>query len=164
MLCFRQTRIGRIGIAEKEGVVSRLHLPGEATPDQASETEQADQDVPSPLLVEAFAQLEAYLEGKLRRFDLPLGPEGTPFMHRVWQAVSAIPYGATASYKEIAAAVGNVKAVRAVGLANNRNPVPIFIPCHRVIGSNGKLVGYGGGLEMKRCLLDLERPLMETVS
>ena len=158
---FRQTRIGRIGIAERREAVSRLYLPGEAVPNHASEM---DEDAFSPLLREAFAQLEAYLEGKLRRFDLPLGAEGTPFMHGVWRAVSAIPYGATASYKESAAAVGNVKAVRAVGLANNRNPIPIFIPCHRVIGSNGKLVGYGGGLEMKRRLLDLERPLLKTVS
>lgn len=157
---FRQTRLGLIGIAENNGVISRLYLPGEAAFTEAGGTEQG---AFPPLIAEGFAQLDAYLAGKLRCFDLPLGPEGTPFMHSVWRAVRAIPYGATASYKEIAAATGNVKAARAVGLANNRNPIPILIPCHRVIGSNGKLVGYGGGLEMKRRLLDLEHVHRGTV-
>lgn len=154
MPCFRQTSLGLIGIAEKNGVIRRVYLPGEAPLSEANKTEQG---AFSPLIAEAFAQLDAYFAGKLRCFDVPFEPEGTPFMHSVWRAVCAIPYGATASYKEIAAATGNVKAVRAVGLANNRNPIPLLIPCHRVIGSNGKLVGYGGGLEMKRRLLDLER-------
>lgn len=160
MLCFRETSIGIIGIEEKDGAIRHLCLPPQAG-NPAGKGEPASPARPesgkeSPLLKEAFAQLDAYLAGKRRSFDLPLRPEGTPFMQKVWRALCDIPYGATASYKDIAAVTGNVRAVRAVGLANNRNPIAIFIPCHRVIGSNGKLVGYGGGLDMKRRLLDLE--------
>jgi len=88
---------------------------------------------------------------------LPLAPAGTAFMQKVWNALLTIPYGETRSYKEIAIAVGNSKACRAVGMANNRNPISVVIPCHRVIGANGKLVGYGGGLDIKSYLLDLEK-------
>ena len=98
-----------------------------------------------------------YLEGKRREFDLPLAPAGTEFMLRVWKALQDIPYGETRSYKDIATMAGNSKACRAVGMANNRNPISIFIPCHRVIGANGVLVGYGGGLDKKTFLLDLEK-------
>ncbi|MPM31131.1 Methylated-DNA--protein-cysteine methyltransferase, constitutive [bioreactor metagenome] len=105
---------------------------------------------------EAFRQLELYLAGKLKRFDLPLKAEGTPFMKKVWEKLVEVPYGTTASYKDLAIASGNPKAVRAVGMANARNPIAIFIPCHRIIGTNGKLVGYGGGLELKTWLLDME--------
>lgn len=103
------------------------------------------------------AQLRAYFKGRLTRFDLPLAPEGTPFQLKVWQALRAIPYGQLASYKDIAQAVGNPKAVRAVGGANSKNPIPIIVPCHRVVGSNGSLTGFGGGLETKKRLIDLER-------
>ena len=103
------------------------------------------------------AQLGAYFKGELRRFDLPLAPVGTEFQLKVWQALEAIPYGEVASYGSIAAAIGNPKAVRAVGGANARNPIPIIIPCHRVIGSDGSLTGFGGGLTTKQRLLDLER-------
>jgi len=89
-------------------------------------------------------------------FDLPLAPRGTPFQLKVWQALTTIPYGETRSYKQIAEQIGNSKACRAVGLANNRNPISIVVPCHRVIGANGKLVGYGGGLDVKKYLLELE--------
>ena len=102
-------------------------------------------------------QLAAYFAGELERFDLPLAPAGSDFQRRVWDAVAAIPYGATASYSEIAAAVGRPAACRAVGAANGRNPLAIVIPCHRVVGAAGALTGYGGGLERKRALLDLER-------
>lgn len=149
MLCFRETAIGRIGIEEKDGFIVRLWLP--------SENQAASQGEETPLLREAFAQLEAYLAGQRRTFELPLNPEGTPFMLSVWQALCAVPYGKTASYKAIAEAIGNPKACRAVGMANNRNPIALFIPCHRIIGSNGALVGYGGGLDMKQTLLELER-------
>ena len=88
---------------------------------------------------------------------MPLAPKGTPFQQKVWAALQEIPYGETRSYKEIAAMVGNEKACRAVGMANNRNPLPIFIPCHRVVGTNGKLVGYAGGLDVKTFLLELEK-------
>ena len=88
---------------------------------------------------------------------MPLAPKGTSFQQKVWAALREIPYGETRSYKEIAAMVGNEKACRAVGMANNRNPLPIFIPCHRVVGANGKLVGYAGGLDVKTFLLNLEK-------
>ena len=109
-----------------------------------------------PLLLEAADQLTAYFDGELREFDLPLAPRGTDFQRRVWDAVSAIPYGATASYSEIAAEVCTPAACRAVGAANGRNPLAIVVPCHRVIGAAGALTGYGGGLDRKRALLDLE--------
>ncbi len=102
-------------------------------------------------------QLDEYFAGTRRTFDFPLAPAGTPFQLQVWEALLQIPYGETWSYRQLAAAVGNVQAVRAVGLANGRNPLPIVIPCHRVIGSNGSLTGYGGGLATKQALLALER-------
>ena len=101
-------------------------------------------------------QLKEYFAGARRDFEGPLAPEGTPFQQRVWQCLREIPYGATVSYGELAARVGNPKASRAVGLANGRNPIPIVIPCHRVIGKNGTLVGYGGGLAIKQKLLAIE--------
>lgn len=110
-----------------------------------------------PLLIEAADQLRAYFAGELRDFDLPLAPRGTEFQREVWAAVSAIPYGETATYSEIAAAVGRPSARRAIGAANGRNPLPVIVPCHRVIGAAGALTGYGGGLGRKRSLLDLER-------
>lgn len=108
-------------------------------------------------LGEPIAQLKAYFAGELERFDLDLAPEGTPFQQRVWGELGKIPYGATISYGELARRIGNPNASRAVGLANGSNPIPIVIPCHRVIGSNGKLTGYGGGLPLKERLLALER-------
>ena len=111
----------------------------------------------TPLLRQAAAELAAYFAGDLREFTVPLAPKGTPFQQKVWTALREIPYGETRSYKEIAAMVGNEKACRAVGMANNRNPLPIFIPCHRVVGTNGKLVGYAGGLDVKTFLLELEK-------
>ena len=110
----------------------------------------------SPLLLEAARQLRAYFAGALREFSLPLDIEGTEFQKRVWGQVAAIPYGETRSYLQIATAVGSPRAVRAVGAANGANPVPIVVPCHRVIGAKGKLVGYGGGLALKQRLLELE--------
>ena len=101
-------------------------------------------------------QLSAYFSGKLRNFDLSLAPEGTPFQQGVWGELQRIPYGETISYGELARRLGNPRAVRAVGLANGSNPIAIVIPCHRVIGSNGSLVGYGGGLPVKQALLALE--------
>jgi methylated-DNA-[protein]-cysteine S-methyltransferase len=102
-------------------------------------------------------QLKAYFAGELEKFDLQLAPEGTSFQLEVWRRLCEIPYGATVSYGELANRIGNPKACRAVGLANGSNPIPIVIPCHRVIGSNGNLTGYGGGLPIKEKLLALER-------
>jgi methylated-DNA-[protein]-cysteine S-methyltransferase len=106
---------------------------------------------------ETVRQLRAYFAGELEAFTLTLAPEGTPFQREVWRRLCEIPYGQTISYGELARRIGNPKASRAVGLANGSNPIPIVIPCHRVIGSNGKLTGYGGGLPIKEKLLALER-------
>jgi methylated-DNA-[protein]-cysteine S-methyltransferase len=103
------------------------------------------------------AQLNDYFAGRLREFDIPLAPRGTDFQRQVWQALQTIPYGETVSYGELARWIGRPKASRAVGAANGQNPIPIIIPCHRVIGSSGKLVGFGGGLPTKQKLLALER-------
>ena len=111
----------------------------------------------TPLIQKAAAQIKEYFEGSRKQFKLPLSMHGTEFQLAVWQALQKIPYGETRSYKEIAASIGRPKAVRAVGMANNRNPISIIVPCHRVIGHSGKLVGYGGGLPLKQYLLELER-------
>lgn len=111
-----------------------------------------------PVLDAAQTQLAQYFDGARQRFDLPLAPSGTAFQKRVWQALREIPYGQTWSYGQLAARLGNAKAMRAVGAANGRNPISIVIPCHRVIGANGSLVGFGGGLPVKRQLLALEQP------
>jgi methylated-DNA-[protein]-cysteine S-methyltransferase len=105
---------------------------------------------------EVIRQLQAYFRGELKIFDLPLAMEGTGFQLRVWNALRAIPYGETISYLQLAERIGNPKAVRAVGLANGSNPIPIIVPCHRVIGSDGSLTGFGGGLSTKKKLLELE--------
>jgi methylated-DNA-[protein]-cysteine S-methyltransferase len=143
--------------ADAAGTLTRLLFPGHSRPPRADWTREE-----SPFTA-LRAQLDAYFAGELEAFDLELTPSGTPFQLQVWNALRAIPYGATASYGEIARAVGQPGAARAVGGANNRNPISIVIPCHRVIGSSGSLTGYGGGLDRKRQLLALEsgaRPLL----
>jgi methylated-DNA-[protein]-cysteine S-methyltransferase len=110
----------------------------------------------SGVIGETILQLRAYFDRKLDRFDLPLRPEGTPFQMEVWRELQRIPYGAVISYGELARRLGKPGASRAVGAANGSNPIPIVIPCHRVIGSNGRMTGYGGGLEIKEALLQLE--------
>lgn len=142
------TPFGSMALASEGEALIRLYLPNEPTPRVASRE--------TPLLSEARAQLTAYFAGDLRTFDLPLAPAGTPFQREVWRALEAIPYGETRTYGQIAASVGRPRAVRAVGQANHRNPIPILIPCHRVVGSSGSLTGYGGGLELKERLLALE--------
>jgi methylated-DNA-[protein]-cysteine S-methyltransferase len=117
----------------------------------------ADGDPAAAPFAAAAAQLAAYFAGELTSFDLPLAPSGTPFQQRVWLALRAIPYARTVSYGELAAGLGAPRASRAVGLANGRNPISIVVPCHRVVGTDGSLTGYGGGLERKRFLLDLEQ-------
>lgn len=123
----------------------------------ASFSEEAIETVNSDLHALAMRQLREYAEGRRKVFDLPLNPIGTPFQRKVWQALLAIPYGETRTYGQIAQAIGMPKASRAVGGACNRNPIGIIIPCHRVIGSNGKLTGYYGGLEFKELLLEHEK-------
>ena len=119
--------------------------------------ENEEEDNPNALTQEVTNQLMEYFEGKRKVFNLPLSPIGTSFQQAVWEALCSIPYGETRSYGEIAKMIGNPKASRAVGMANNRNPISIIIPCHRVIGASGKLVGYGGGIDKKIYLLNLEK-------
>jgi len=143
------TAIGIIGMAEEAGALVRVWFENESDAVYGELAETA-------LLKEASRQLALYLDGKLLEFTVPLAPAGTPFQLSVWKALCSIPYGATASYADIARAIGNPKAVRAVGGANNKNSLPIFIPCHRVIGRDGSLTGYAGGLDIKKKLLDIE--------
>lgn len=145
------TPVGRIGIVEESGALTHLLLPGAAGPKDAAPGE-------TPLLRRAAQELSEYFAGTRKSFGLPLGPAGTAFQKRVWDALAAIPYGETRSYGDMAAAIGSPRAGRAVGGANHRNPLPILIPCHRVVGADGSLTGYGGGLDVKRALLRLENP------
>lgn len=147
---FEQTALGRVGIQADENAIIRLFLPEDNVPDELLLGE-------NPLIKRGFKELKAYLAGKLRDFTVPLRPEGTVFMLKAWQALCEIPYGQTHTYGQIAAQIGNPKAARAVGMANNRNPIPVFIPCHRVVGSGGSLTGFRGGLDMKKYLLELEQ-------
>lgn len=140
---------GSMGLAEEAGAIVRLFLPNAVMPvDACRETS---------LLAEGKRQITDYFLGKRRDFDLPLYTCGTPFRERVWRALLKIPYGATISYGQLAIEIGNRNAVRAVGQANHHNPIPLFIPCHRVVGLGGRLTGYGGGLALKEQLLELER-------
>jgi len=139
-------------LAADEGGLRSINFPTSKRAQQP----QADWLEDRAFFSETIRQLRAYFEGGLKEFDLPLAPEGTEFQMRVWQSLRDVPYGETISYGQLAARLGNPKASRAVGLANGSNPIPIIIPCHRVIGSNGSLVGYGGGLENKKILLALE--------
>ena len=150
---FLESRIGRLLLA---GSGSRLQMVGFPSGRQAREPDDGwiRQDAPFD---KARRQLSEYFEGARRTFDVELAADGTPFQRRVWQALANIPYGETRSYGEIAAAIGNPRAAMAVGGANGSNPLPIVVPCHRVIGSDGSLTGFGGGLAAKRYLLDLER-------
>lgn len=144
-----ETTLGKIVLKENGQAVTGLRF-GEEIPEGIKIEE-------TPLLKTAAAQLREYLAGKRQDFSLPLEPRGTDFQKKVWKALLDIPYGVVRSYKDIAVAIGNEKACRAVGGANNKNPIAIFIPCHRVIGAGGELVGYGGGIELKIQLLELEK-------
>ncbi|OAA90445.1 methylated-DNA--[protein]-cysteine S-methyltransferase [Clostridium ljungdahlii] len=146
---YYETKIGKIGIAENGKAITHISF-GKMNLQDICINE-------TPLLKNAGNQLQEYLEGKRKKFDLPLEPQGTEFQKKVWNALQEIPYGKTFSYKDVAQNIGNIKACRAVGMANNKNPIPICIPCHRVIGSNGKLVGYAGGLDIKEKLLEIEK-------
>jgi methylated-DNA-[protein]-cysteine S-methyltransferase len=140
--------IGELQLVGDGQALTAIYFPGQP-PDS---TWQRDDRA----FLEASEQLDAYFAGELTEFDLALAPLGTPFQQGVWSALRAIPYGRTTTYGKLAADLGDPRAVRAVGLANGRNPIPIIIPCHRVIGANGGLTGYGGGIERKQWLLALE--------
>ncbi|WP_020612194.1 methylated-DNA--[protein]-cysteine S-methyltransferase [Sediminispirochaeta bajacaliforniensis] len=144
--------IGTLRIVASEDAITEISfVSGEKNYDKAEETNKE-----TNLIKKAGEELKEYFEGTRRSFDLPLDSQGTPFQKRVWEALLDIPYGETRSYRQIAEAVGSPKGFRAVGLANNKNPIIIVVPCHRVIGANGSLVGYGAGLEVKDQLLRLE--------
>jgi len=148
---YYDTKIGKIGIEENGRAITKIYFTNK---DNEEEIINGNETI---LLKEAIKQLNEYFDGKRSSFDLPMEPKGTEFQNKVWNALKEIPCGETRSYGEIAKIIGNEKASRAVGMANNKNPIPIIVPCHRVIGANGKLVGYAGGLDIKEKLLDLEK-------
>jgi len=143
-----ETMIGKITITECDSQLMSIDF-GEPNTKQLNIAE-------TPFIKEVRKELEEYFKGTRKTFQLPLALKGTPFQQKVWQVLMTIPYGETMTYKQVAEAIGNPKACRAAGMANNRNQIPIIIPCHRVIGSNGKLVGYAGGLHIKEKLLEME--------
>jgi methylated-DNA-[protein]-cysteine S-methyltransferase len=143
------SKLLNLGIAEENGAIYRVLFGGKYKPDGFEKQETS-------LIKEAAKQLDEYFNKKRKVFNLPLTLHGTDFQKKVWNELLNIPYGKTCSYGELAAITGNSKASRAVGMANNRNPIVIIIPCHRVIGHDGSLTGYAGGLELKRELLELE--------
>lgn len=148
--------IGRLFIAAEDAGLRAVEFPENRHPVKRDADWQAGNH---PLLGEAKRQLDEYFAGKRRDFDLPLAPRGTDFQRDVWQALRAIPFGQTWSYAQLAAKIGKTSAMRAVGAANGRNPIPIIVPCHRVIGADGSLTGFGGGLPTKEFLLRLEGAL-----
>ena len=138
---------GQLKIGYQDGTVTLLTRTEEPAADESR----------TPLTDLAFQQISEYLNGQRRTFDFPYRLQGTPFQQKVWQALRNIPYGETRTYGEVAAAVGSPKACRAVGMANHQNPIMIVVPCHRVVGASGKLVGYRSGLDLKEALLQLEK-------
>lgn len=138
--------IGVLGLTARDGFIVKIVFGGVKEPDGRD-----------PALDAAEIQLKEYFAGARREFELPIRPEGTPFQQKVWRALMEIPYGETRAYSEIAAAAGSPRAARAVGMANHVNPIPVVIPCHRVVGKGGSLTGYAGGLDMKSTLLELEK-------
>lgn len=159
------TALGKIFTASTQRGLCRLHIMGEERNEEA--LEELARGYPkavihgeSKLLREARQEVLEYLAGRGKKFSAPLDLQGTPFQLAVWKELIGIPYGETRAYGQIAAKAGNPKASRAVGMACNRNPVAIIVPCHRVVGSDGRLVGYAGGLDIKKRLLDLEQGLI----
>ena len=144
---FMDSPVGRLLLARDDAGIAIISFDGAPLSDWTRSDASFD---------DARSQLRAYFANELREFDLPLAPRGTSFQLDVWNALRAIPYGETRSYAQLAKTIGRPNAVRAVGAANGANPLPIVVPCHRVIGSNGSLTGFGGGLTAKRYLLDLE--------
>jgi len=146
---YHDSPVGKLGIVEEDNKLTHLFFDNENKAGDAVEEK-------GEIIKETIKQLDEYFEKKRKVFDIPMKFTGTPFQVADWKALSRIKYGETCSYQDIALAINNPKAVRAVGMANHNNPIAIIIPCHRVIGKSGKLVGYGGGLDRKIFLLDLE--------
>lgn len=146
---FYETKLGAIGIEENNGFISNVYF-GKENISKDINVKETD------ILKEASSQLNKYINGEIKEFNLPLSPKGTEFMNEVWASLCKVPYGEVLTYKEMGEMIGRPKAARAVGLACNRNPIPIFIPCHRIVGSNGKLTGYLGGIDIKEKLLNIE--------
>jgi len=154
MFAYRQTPVGDIVIGETEGFITHILFSNEV---KMSEMIGQNHIVgETPLIKKTKQQLDEYFAGTRKIFEIPLKPSGTEFQTKVWDALKEIPYGETRSYKQIGEQIGCPKASRAVGYANNKNPISIIIPCHRVIGASGKLIGYGGGIDLKEKLLSLE--------
>lgn len=156
--CYYQSPIGQLMLIGSNGMLEALLFPNEQQKGLIDTSFHYDEK-PFRSVIE---QLTEYFTGKRQHFSLELAPNGTTFQQRVWQELRNIPYGQTTSYGEIAARLGNPKACRAVGMANGKNPIPIIVPCHRVIGKDGSLTGFGGGLEIKQHLLDLEKKAGES--
>lgn len=153
---FVDSPVGPLRLAADEVGLRLIEFPDPRHPGPPGDDwEEGD----NAILATARTQIGDYFAGRLRAFDLPLAPQGTDFQQRVWMALRAIPYGATISYRDLADRIGKPSAMRAVGAANGRNPLPIVVPCHRVIGADGSLTGFGGGLPTKRFLLELEGAL-----
>ena len=156
--CFYQSPFGLIRICETGGFLTRADFLEKSPESKHSQSESIQK--PNSLLKDACRQLGEYFEGRRQKFDLSLKPHGTEFQRSAWKSLLSIPYGETRSYLQQAEYIQNPKAIRAIGQANSRNPIPIIIPCHRVIGKNGSLTGYAGGLERKKLLLALEHSFM----
>lgn len=144
-----------VATVDEQGAMAQLLLPGRAA-DRAADRAERRVAGELPGVGQSLEQLGEYFAGRRRTFTVPVKPQGTPFQRSVWEALQEIPYGTTISYSELADRIGDPNAVRAVGLANARNPIPIIIPCHRVIGKDGSLTGFGGGMALKASLLRLE--------
>jgi len=153
-----ETAIGTLTLEATDDALVRLRLPDPSSP-VTRHTGADNRHALPTVLAETARQLDEYLAGERTAFDVPIAPSGTEFQRAVWAALCEIPYGTTATYGQLADRIGRPGAARAVGLANNRNPIAIIVPCHRVIGAGGKLVGYGGGLDLKARLLVLEGSL-----
>ncbi|MBU6136599.1 methylated-DNA--[protein]-cysteine S-methyltransferase [Clostridium tertium] len=147
---YYETIIGEIGIADNGKGITNIYIKNKLKIEKDIEIRE------TKLIKEAANQLNEYFSGERINFSISLDPEGTEFQHKVWNELIKIPYGETRTYKEIAEKIGNSKAARAIGMANNKNPILMMIPCHRVVGKNKSLVGYAGGLEMKERLLEIE--------
>ena len=150
--CYYQSPIGKLLLIGTDGVLEGLVFPNSSGQKTIGQDWQNDDTIFS----EALQQLAEYFDGVRQGFSLKLAPKGTPFQKRVWQELEKIPFAQTVSYGDIAKRIGNPKASRAVGMANSKNPIPIIVPCHRVIGKDGSLTGFGGGVGLKKQLLELE--------